>query len=671
MFDSVLNRLFSTTLQPPLRPSLRPDARSASLNVDQFLSALISLGLPSTDLFPPEALLVPSESADGLVKVSQTINALSKMEFDPIAGGSLMKRPGSTTPGSSPTNSRPGSPSSRPNSPNKVAFVLPSGHTDKRRSLPSASTLMRDGGVTSEPVFIPPYNSLRRVTPPSPLRGEAGSTNRRNRERSMSPTGSRQRHFSASGPLTPPIEDALSLEEYLLQQKTPTNSPLSAYTRPRTPSLDATHRDSTDSAFSFSSTVVDGVSGSGGLDVTVGSASTDSGHGPLSSAAQSDRTVKTDLEEERVGPKTKNRTDIVELGRGQPSGSFGHSNASTCSLPSILRPPPPPPPPRTTSPPPLSPAGLRSAARRVSPSSNLRPSTSLRRAGSAAAASSSSTLSRTTSTLDPSSPKRRIPRRGMSVDMAGGSTLSMASLVAEAMAAEMVVPHPSVTPSGSENSELGELVKIDNLPPRPLRRNSSSASTSGGGKSYIVRARSLKRSKSPPPLNSSQLVGSAIDSAPCTPSSSSIVTGERPLSPPQADPRLRRPEFSTRPTPVAHDAYAKPSTIRSRSTHFAEGVEGHSDAHEDRRRRHSAVSLRPSFGQFRLENGLEDGRGGWRSAGGGGGLSRDSSSTSLAKGAGSGHRELLTVREEGKPTVIYVGSFDTFVHLLPPPSFWN
>jgi hypothetical protein len=226
----------------------------------------------------------------------------------------------------------------------------------------------------------------------------------------------------------------------------------------------------------------------------------------------------------------------------------------------------------------------------------------------------------------------------MSVDMAA-SGMTMASLVAEAMAAEVTpMTTDGVTPSVSADSQLGELISLEDRP-RPLRRNSSQGAS---GKSYIVRARSLKRAQSPAPLTSSQLEGSALDSAPCTPSPS-VITAPRPTSPPQADHQFRRPEFSSRPTPIAHDAYAKPSA--SRSAQFAVGVAGEGDEHE-RRRRHSALSSRPSFSHTSSDSVLEHTRG--RS----GALSRDASSTSLAKG--SAHREILTVSEDGKPTSRYV-----------------
>ena len=602
-----------------MTPSLRPDQSTATRNVAQFLDALGSLGFTVDQQFAPADLASSTLSPDGLHRVANTLNVLAKMDFDAIAGSSSLKKTPSSG-SSSPTASRPGSPASRPSSPSKVVFVLPSDASRKRRSLPV------DGSAIELPRFIPPYQSLRRVTPPSPLRRDSVPSSSRKHaigERSASPTGRRPGHFAASGPLTPPIEDPVALDDYM--QVTPRSSPLAAFTRPRTPSLvGAERRVSTKSNCSFSSSVATaGDVGVGSVPIvaigSVGSTSSDSGHGHGVLSTSAAKTLKTILLEEEL--QGSPRSDASSLGRGHPC-ALAHANSSLPSLPSILR---------TVSGsaiPPHSPPGIRAAGiRRVSPSTNIRPSASLRRAGSSADANPVT-----------SSPRRQVARRGMSADMAA-SGMKMASLVAEAMAAEVTpMTTDGVTPSVSADSQLGELISLEDRP-RPLRRNSSQGAS---GKSYIVRARSLKRAQSPAPLTSSQLEGSALDSAPCTPSPSAI-TAPRPTSPPQADYQFRRPEFSSRPTPIAHDAYAKPSA--SRSAQFAVGVAGDGDEHE-RRRRYSALSSRPSFSHTSSDSVLEHTRG--RS----GALSRDASSTSLAKG--SAQREILTVSEDGKPTSRYV-----------------
>lgn len=617
--SSLLNRLFSTTLQPPLVPSMRPDQGSASRNIVQFLEALGSLGFTVEQQFAPVDLVTSAPNPDGLHRVANTLNVLAKMDFDAVAGSSSLKKsPSSGT--SSPTSSRPGSPASRPASPSKVVFVLPADVSCKRRSLTTASSPIE------VPRFIPPYQSLRRVTPPSPLRRDSVPSSSRKQsigERNASPTGRRPGHFTASGPLTPPIEDPVALDDYM--QAMPRSSPLAASARSRTPSLiGAERRVSAESACSFASSIATaGDISIGSVPIvavgSVGSSSSHSSHGHgvlLTSTAQDAKTLKTILSEEELHGSPQ--SSASSLGRGRPS-ALAHSDNSMPSLPSILRSV------SGSAIPPHSPPGIRSAnVRRVSPSTNIRPSASLRRGDSSADASPAT-----------GSPRRQVARRGISVDMAA-SGMTMATLVAEAMAAETTsVAVDGITPSQSVDSDLGDLIRVEERP-RPLRRNSSQGAS---GKSYIVRSRSLKRVQSPAPLTSSQLEGSALDSAPCTPLPSAVAAS-RPTSPPQADHQFRRPEFSSRPTPIAHDAYAKPSA--SRSAQFAVGVAGEGDEHE-RRRRHSALSSRPSFSHTRSDSALEHARGR---------TSRDASSTSLTRG--SAHREILTVTEDGKPTSRYV-----------------
>ena len=479
----------------------------------------------------------------------------------------------------------------------------------------------------------------KRITPPSPLRqGSQGEEEQEQyllrRGTSPSPPGSgspspgqtpRKRPPPRPMASSPNLQDRRSNRTDIAESgSNPRFSLLSEATdgdsqmhhRERTPSL--SKRESTDSRSSAAPSTEDGLHLIGLMPVVeIVSAS------PFPTPT-----------EEMAQPKPT----LYHLGHGHdPDSSAARPtsppNRSQRALPSILRPSSP-------SGQPQRPLGVR----RVSPSMLSRSSTN------SSGGLQSIPAGETSDSTSPQPSRRHVPKRGASVDLSR-SNRSSSAVSLPGLAEDAAVPDGLPATSRNGSPLLGPITLDRSRPSSPAGSNPKSpriVPAVGVHRRNTTQARG-RGDMSPPPLR--------VQFPPVTkPTTGGHGSQSVPASPYSSNSRPGSPNFGDQSEPD----YSRPPA--SRTTKFADEVDGYSD--REARSRESSAGARPPLMKKRGESMSEEGRFGKGGANGpgkggvfgspssNGGLSREASTTSLMKGSET--RQLITVREEGKSSVVYV-----------------